>query len=240
MRYLARISYDGSKFLGFQRLPNGQGIQNILENVLSKMNHSSVEVKGAGRTDRGVHALDQCIHFDMDLKVDLSKFKHSMNQMLPESISVRSISIVDSSFHARHSVKEKTYVYKVYLGDKNPFVSSYAYSIFYDLNFSLMEQACSFFLGVHDFRNFVSGEREDYRSRIDSFQIYKKQDFLLFEVKGKSFYRYMVRSIVGAILDVGRGHISLEELSSALEHPSIEKRFFVAPSVGLYLTKIEY
>jgi len=110
MRYFARICYDGSKFSGFQRLNNGRGVQNELERVLSKIFNSPISVKGAGRTDAGVHALDQCIHFDLERDIPTDKLKYSMNQMLPSSISVTSLSIVDETFHARHSVKEKTYV----------------------------------------------------------------------------------------------------------------------------------
>ena len=122
MRYLAHISYDGSKFQGFQRLNNGKGVQNILENVLSKFSDSCVVVKGAGRTDAGVHALDQCIHFDLEKEISLEKLKYSINRMLPDSISINSVSIVNNCFHARHSVKRKTYLYKVYVGEKNPFL----------------------------------------------------------------------------------------------------------------------
>jgi len=240
MRYLARISYDGSKFQGFQRLNNGKGVQNVLESVLSNINRRDVLVKGAGRTDAGVHALDQCIHFDLDVEIALDKLQYSMNRMLPNSISVESISIVDNSFHARHSVKTKTYVYKVFCGKKNPFLYSYVYFFPFSLDLVLMKKACGLFLGMHNFHNFVSGERENYTSIIDSFNIYKEDDFIIFEVKGKSFYRYMVRNLVGSILDVGRGKASLDDISEALQNPLLEKRFSVAPSMGLYLMKIEY
>lgn len=240
MRYLARISYDGSEFLGFQRLNNGRGVQNVLENVLSKIDNDLVVVKGAGRTDALVHACDQCIHFDLHHEIPLEKLKYSMNQMLPAFISVNSISLVPSSFHARHSVVEKTYVYKVYVGTKNPFVTRYSYSVTYPLCYEKMKEGCSLFLGIHDFHNFVSSKRESYVSQITSFQVYKQEDYYIFEVKGKSFYRYMVRSLVGAILDLGRGKITCTSILDALNYPSLEKRFFVAPACGLYLMEIKY
>lgn len=240
MRYLARICYDGSKFQGFQRQKDGSGVQNELERVLSKIFHSNILVKGAGRTDKGVHALDQCVHFDLDFDISTKKLQHSFNQMLPSSISVTSISVVDNQFHARYSVKEKTYVYKLYVGPKNPFVYSYAYPIFFDVNVSKMKEACKLFLGVHDFHNFVSGERENYMSRIDDFQIREEDNYILFEVRGKSFYRYMVRSLVGALLDVGRGKVDISSITLALEYPNRNTRFSVVPSEGLYLMKIEY
>lgn len=240
MRYLARICYDGSKFHGFQRQKDGSGVQNELERVLSSFSNSFIPIKGAGRTDRGVHAMDQCIHFDLDFDISISQLHRSMNQMLPSSVSVQSISIVDNFFHARYSVKEKTYVYKVYVGEKNPFLSGYVYPIFYDVDMDLMQRACEIFLGTHDFHNFVSGNRDNYMSRIDSFRVIWENDFILFKVQGKSFYRYMVRSLVGAVLDVGRGKKTLKDLSYALLHPDGSMRFSVVPADGLYLYKIEY
>ena len=116
MRYLAIIKYDGSKFEGFQRLNNGKGVQNEIENVLSIIAKRKVEIKGAGRTDRKVHALGQAISFDLDMDITLSKLKYVMNRLLNPYVSVLRIQNVDDTFHARYSAKEKTYVYKAYYG----------------------------------------------------------------------------------------------------------------------------
>lgn len=240
MRYCAHISYDGSKFLGFQRLNNGRGIQNALEVVLSKIEGRSVLVKGAGRTDACVHAIDQCIHFDLDRNISLSKLKYSMNQMLPSSISVNSISSVDLSFHARHCVKSKTYLYKLYIGEKNPFIVSYAFSSTYPIMVNVMKECSRYFIGNHDFHNFVSGYRESYISSIESFKIFQEDDFIYFEVTGKSFYRYMVRSLVGALLEVGWGKKTCDDVLDSLKNPDKAKKFFIAPPQGLYLKKIDY
>ena len=240
MKYLARISYDGSKFEGFQRLNNGRGVQNTLERVLSKIENKEVFVKGAGRTDAKVHALDQCIHFELKREISLEKLRYVMNRMLPDSISVSSIRIVDNSFHARHSVRQKTYLYKVYVGEKNPFFVSYAYCLQKEFSLEKMCTCSNVFLGIHDFHNFVSGERVDYTSRIDSILITREADFIIFEVTGKSFYRYMVRSLVGALLDVGCGKRSIDEVRYALDKPNENIRFTVVPAQGLYLYKIQY
>ncbi len=239
MRILARISYDGSKFMGFQRLENGKGVQNELERVLSILAKKEVVIKGAGRTDAGVHALDQCVHFDLDLSVSLKKLKYIMNRMLSPYIAVQSLEQVDKDFHARFLVKEKTYVYKIYCGKKNPFYSDYAYFFPYTLDLEKMQECANLFLKEHDFHNFVSGSRDSYQSFISSLKIRKDKNFITIEVCGKSFYRYMVRSIVGAILDVGRGAATCSSVSNAL-NTSEEKRFSVVPAMGLYLTKIVY
>ena len=205
MRYFARISYDGSHFEGFQRLKNGRGVQNEIEHVLSVLAHHEVKVKGAGRTDRGVHALDQCIHFDFDL-----------------DISVR-----------------KTYVYKVYRGEKNPFLEDYTYPYYQEIDLDKMRECSMVFLGAHSFHNFVSGERDNYDSEIFAFDIKEEGDYLLFTLEAKSFYRYMVRSIVGAVMDVGSGRADIKEVQDALASFS-KKQFSIVPPQGLYLTKIEY
>ncbi len=239
MRYLARICYDGSKFEGFERLNNGKGVQNELERVLSEIQGKPVLVKGAGRTDAKVHALDQCVHFDFPMDMSLEKLKYVMNRNLCPYVSVRSIESVDNSFHARHNVKEKTYVYKIYLGEKNPFLEDYAYFFPYSLDVELMKECSKLFIGKHDFRNFVSGEREDYCSVIDDITISKENQFISFIFQGKSFYRYMVRSLVGAIVDVGLNKVSIEDVKNALDLKS-SKTFRVVPAKGLYLVKVQY
>ncbi len=240
MRYLARISYDGSNFLGFQRLNKGRSVQKELEKVLSVLNKRNVEVKGAGRTDAFVHALDQCVHFDLDYNFDEEKLKFILNGLLPKDLSVNSILKVKDDFHARFDVVEKTYLYKIYGGEKNPFYSNYAFCYSQKLNLDLMKKAAGLFLGCHDFQNFVSGVRDDYHSVINDFQIWQENDFWYFQVSGQSFYRYMVRHLVGAIVDVGRGKASIEEIKESLAKPQNKKEFLVVPAQGLYLIKIKY
>ena len=170
MRYLARISYDGSKFLGFQRLKNGKGVQNELERVLKILAKKEILVHGAGRTDAGVHALDQCIHFDLDISISVDKLKYVMNRLLKDSVVVNSIQVVSNDFHARYDVKEKTYEYFLLLKEKNAFLSNYAYIFYQDLDIEKMKEASHVFLGTHDFSNFVSGERENSVSTINDIQ----------------------------------------------------------------------
>lgn len=239
MKYLAHISYNGSKYYGFQRLNNQKGVQNELENILSIIENNKVEVKGSGRTDRYVHAIDQCIHFKLEREIPLEKLKYTMNKMLSNAIHINKLEIVPEDFHARHSVKRKTYLYKIYQGEKNPFLSDFVYFYPQKLNMEKMKKASTLFLGTHDFRNFVSGERINYISNIESLKIEKKEEEILFEITGKSFYRYMVRSIVGALIEIGRETKEITNIKEALETTK-EIRFFIAPPEGLYLKKIEY
>lgn len=240
MRYFMKVSYDGSHFEGFQRLNNGHGVQNEIERVLSLIAGKNIEIKGAGRTDAGVHALNQCLSFDMDLDMEEEKLKYVMNRGLCPYVAVSLVKKVSSDFHARFSVLNKTYQYKIYQGEKNPLLKDYAYCFSKCLDIDKMRKASKLFESTHDFRNFVSGQRDNYVTDIEQIDIIKEGDFLLINVKGNSFYRYMVRSIVGALIEIGLGNISIEELSSAIKHFEIEKRFFIAPACGLYLKDIEY
>lgn len=240
MRILGRISYDGSKFSGFQRLNNGMGIQNELERVLSIIAKKEVQITGAGRTDAGVHAIDQCFHFDLDINVSLDKLKYVLNRMLNEAIVVNSLEKVDNSFNARFDVVEKTYEYIILLKDKNPFLANYTATIYQELDIEKMQHASKLFLGTHNFQNFVSGERDSYDCVINNIMLKIRGQKLYIVLKGKSFYRYMVRHIVGALLDVGMGKCDENKIKEALENPMKKINFSVAAANGLYLKKIDY
>lgn len=240
MRYLLTIKYDGSKFNGFQRLKNNESVQKKIEECLSLILKEDIKVKGAGRTDRGVHALGQRAHFDADLKMDLKKFKYVLNNMLKPYIIVTSVKEVDNDFHARHNVKKKLYSYHINIGEYDPMAADYIYQPSYRLNYSLLRKACKIFEGKHNFKNFVSGERDNYDSIINKIKVYKLYNFIIIEFYGQGFYRYMIRSMVGAALEVAKGNVSIEDLKGLLNRPDEKKTLPVAPACGLYLEKIWY
>ncbi len=239
MRYLIRISYDGSKFYGFQRLKNHSTIQKSLEEALTKIDGNPVVVKGAGRTDRGVHANDQCVHFDLNHEIPSEGLKSILNKLIGPYIYVKTCEVVSLDFHARFSVKQKTYRYRIYFGSYCP--QLYDYVTFYpkSLDINLMKEASKLFLGVHDFRMFVSGERENNMSILYDISFHEEDEFLDIIFVGRSFYRYMVRNIVGALLDVSSKKRESSEIVRALNGEEV-KQFSTAMSQGLYLEKIEY
>lgn len=239
MKYLITLSYDGSKFYGFQRLKNDKSVQRILEQALTKINKTEVLVKGAGRTDRGVHALGQCASFSLDIKIDESHLKKALNSLLGDYIYVTDCKIVNDDFHARFSVKSKQYTYKINVGVYNPIEADYVYQCPYKLDIKKIKRCCKLFNGGHDFRNFVSGSRDDYKSIIYKINVCKKKDILEITFIGKSFYRYMVRNIVGALIDVGRGKVDVSMVKRMLDN-EIEADLFTAPACGLYLDNIKY
>ena len=240
MRYLITLKYDGSNFYGFQRLNNKRTVQGELEHVLSILNNKNVEIKGAGRTDRGVHALGQCASFDFDIDIKKERLLKVLNKMLPGDIYITSIKEVNDDFHARFNTVKKEYIYKVNIGEYDPFINNYTYYYPYKLDIDKMIECSKNLIGVHNFKNFVSGERDNYDCVIHDIEFNIKNDILEIKFVGKSFYRYMVRNLVGALLDVGRSRASISDVIDMLDKPNIEKRLSCAAPNGLYLVKIWY
>ena len=239
MRYLIKVQYDGSKFFGFQRLNNELSVQKEIEETLSKIFKENINIKGAGRTDKGVHALAQMAHFDTPFFIKEDNLKKAINRLINKYIYIEDCKLVDDNFHARFSVQEKTYIYKIYTGEYTPLKKDYYWNYPYSINLELMKKCAKLFIGVHDFENFVSGYRDNYQAIIYDIIINKKEDIITITFKGKSFYRYMVRSLVGAMVDVARGKVTLFDIENSLNKKTAQK-FNVALASGLYLTDIKY
>ena len=190
MRLKLTFSYDGSKFSGFQRQNKMRSVQKCIEDALSDIYGSKIEIKGAGRTDAGVHANGQVAHFDAEIFIP--KLKEKINLIVSPDINIRSIKKVKDDFHARLSVKKKEYIYKINLGSYQSSLNPYYYQPNYKIDVSLMKDAAKLLIGTHDFHNFVSGERDDYLSTIYSITITKTFDKVEIRFIGIGFYRYMV------------------------------------------------
>lgn len=240
MRYLITIGYDGSKFYGFQKLNNNRSVQKELENALTKINKSEVLVKGSGRTDRGVHALGQRCHFDLNIDISPERLKNAINSLVMPDIYVDKCESVESDFHARFNVKEKIYRYTINLGKFAVIRDNYVYNYCHDLDISKMEEASKYLLGKHSFRAFVSGERVNYDGEIYDIKFIKHNDFLNIIFTGKSFYRYMVRNLVGALMMVGQGKITKENLKEMLDSGEKIYTYMTVPANGLYLEEVLY
>ena len=239
MNYVAKVSYDGSKFYGFQRLNEEPSVQKLLEEALTKINKHSVDIKGAGRIDRGVHANGQCFSFKLDVKIDVDGLKEGLNSLIAPYVYVKDIKEVDEDFHARFSVLKKKYIYKINLGEYDPKLTDYVYQCKYDLDIKKMKEVAKLYLGVHDFHNFVSGERDNYECIIYDIRFEEKDNILNIIFEGKSFYRYMVRNLVGMMIDVARGKDEVSKVKEMLTSLD-EIHGYTAPACGLYLEDIEY
>ena len=233
MKYLMSIKYDGSRFNGFQRQKNARNVQSEIEKALSKYLDEPVIIKGAGRTDKGVHAYDQKVHFETQKSI--KGLKGYLNKSLMD-IKIKKIKLVSDNFHARFSVKNKTYIYIISF-DKNDDKRYYLYQK--SLNIKSMKKCAKLFEGTHNFQNFVSGQRDSYTSTIKSIKFYKLFKRLYIVFNGRSFYRYMVRNLVGSLIQVGKNKVSITEIENMI-NCKIEKMPNTAPANGLYLVKIRY
>lgn len=240
MRYLMKVSYDGSGFYGFQRLNDYRTVQKVLEEALGVINKGEVLVKGASRTDKGVHAYGQMIHFDIDYDIPADRLMYAVNRILDNDIRVLDCKKVGNDFHARFNVKRKKYVYKINLGDFDCLKSRYFLQVYEKLDIDKMRECAKVFLGYHDFRNFVAGERDNYLMCVEDIKFNMNNDILEIEFLGKSFYRYMVRNMVGAMLEVGMHKKEICDVSKMLDDYMVKKQMMTAPACGLYLMDIEY
>ena len=240
MRYLASISYDGSKFYGFQKLKNHKSVQGELEKALTKINKTIVVVKGAGRTDRGVHAFNQMVHFDINIDIEPIRLKNAINSLIDDGMHINYCVIVDDEFHARFDVKKKIYQYVINLGEYDPIDNNYIYNYGRKLNIKKMKEASKYLLGFHSYKAFVSGSRDNFNSVIYKISFKKKKDILLISFEGKSFYRYMVRNLVGALLSVGEEKIEPINIKEMLDQEKNLYNYITAPANGLYLVNIFY
>ncbi len=242
MRYLARISYDGSKYKGYQKQPNTKTIQGELERVLTVINHNPVSVHGSGRTDAGVHALGQMIHFDLMVNMNEKEVKKAMNSLLSPDIYVREVTIVNDDFHARFDVRKKEYIYWLNMGEYDPIQKDYVYQYNRELDIEAINKAMLYLKGEHNFRSFtkVDEEKESYVRHIYEAKIQKDGNFLIFTFIGNGFMRYMVRNLVGTLIEVGEGKRKPQEIDEILKAEDRKMAGKTAPACGLYLKAVSY
>lgn len=242
MRYLITFSYDGSKYKGYQKQPNEVTIQGELERVLTKINNSEVLVSASGRTDAGVHALNQKAHFDLDINITSEKLKMALNSLLPGDIYIKSVEEVDGDFHARFNVKEKEYIYKINIGEYNPLEKDYVYQYNKELDIDKMKEAIKYFEGTHDFKSFTKNndEKDDFVRTIIKTDIDVEDDIITISFRGTGFLRYMVRNMVGCLIEVGRLKRESIEVKTILEAKDRTKAGITAHPEGLYLTEVSY
>lgn len=240
MRYLISIRYDGSSFYGFQKLKNEKTVQGELEKTLTKINKKQVLVKGAGRTDRGVHAYNQMVHFDLDIDISPDSLTKAINSIIHKSIYVNYTIEKPNNFHSRFEVKEKEYTYKINTGSYDPCLNNYYYNYNKKLNIKEMKKASRYLLGYNSYEAYVCGKRDHYNTAVFSIKITKNKDIVLITFTGQNFYQYMIRNMVGALIMVGEEKIKPIALKEMLEKKSNLYHYSNAPAQGLYLMNIKY
>ncbi len=243
-RYKLILEYDGTDFGGFQTQKNTRTVQDELETALQKIYKKKIKVIGASRTDSGVHAEGQTAHFETCQIIPLANLIQAINSNLPDDAAIKKIEKVSKVFHARFSAKKKTYIYNVKLSKiPAPLKRKRIYSYFYPINIAKTKQAAKLLVGKHDFKSFQAKSSEKEMSTVRKLlklSIAKKGDDLTFIFEGNGFLYNMVRNIVGTLLEVGRGKMTLAEFKKAFKAKNRNLMGPTAPPQALTLKKIAY
>lgn len=211
MRYLMTFSYDGTNFSGYQKQPRERTIQSELEKALKEVNgNKKVEISASGRTDAKVHALNQKTHFDLDKEIEETKLAKALNSLLPDDIYIKKIDKVSDNFHARFSAVGKEYIYVINMGEYNPLERNYVYQYNKKLDVSEIARAMKYLEGTHNFKSFTKTdeEKDDYvrtLSQTNLIRDTKDVNKITLVFVGTGFLRYMVRNIVGTLIEIGQG-----------------------------------
>ena len=242
MRYFIEFSYDGTLYCGMQSQPNALSIQEVLENVLSKKLCQNIQIVSAGRTDAGVHAYQMFAHFDT-IQFIHNEIINSINSFLPKDISVIKIIPVQDTAHARFDAILRTYVYKVST-IKNPFLQNYSYQMYHKkIDIIEMNRAAKLLLDYKDFTSF-SRLHSDNKTNIcnvsEAFWEEYEQNLLIFRISADRFLRNMVRALVGTLLEVGIGKISVQDFEKIIQKKDRKFAKTSAPARGLYLKNVIY
>ena len=237
------LEYDGSRFLGWQTQPGGGTVQDALQPALAAIAGSPVEVTGAGRTDRGVHARLQVAHFDTEAQRPSSAWVRGVNALLPDSVAVLWSHQVPDDFHARFSARARTYRYELLNRPVRAALDAHYVGWFHlPLDVNKMRAAASLFVGEHDFSAFRSSEcqaRSPVRT-IHEFTIGVSEHRIDFVVRANAFLHHMVRNLVGTLVYVGKGKHPPEWVSELLRSKDRRKAAPTFGPEGLYLERIDY
>ena len=237
------IEYDGGRYCGWQRQTRDPTIQEEIEKALKTITGQKISLIGSGRTDAGVHALAQVANFKCDTKLNAQDFWGAINSLTPEDIVIIGCEQVDDTFHARYSVKSKIYVYKL-LNRPNPtaLYRQYAWHIRKELNLEAMRTAITHLIGSHDFKAFegVGSPRSHTTRSVLGASLSKEAQYLLFEIEADGFLRFMVRNIVGTLVEVGLGKLTPDDFKRILESQDRSQAGPTAPAQGLFLKKVKY
>ncbi|MDQ5984632.1 MAG: tRNA pseudouridine synthase A [Syntrophus sp. SKADARSKE-3] len=238
------IEFDGTNYRGWQRQKNGLSIQQVLEEKIAVLTGEDVKVIGSGRTDAGVHAMGQVAHFKTNSQMNRVNLHKGLNSLLPRDIAVKVLEDVDDSFHARIDVKTKIYLYRIYNGTtRSPLYRQYAWTIFQPLDRKAMTEAAKYLIGYHDFTSFSTVHTDVAtftRTIVDIGVMDGDGGFINIFVEADGFLRYMVRTIVGTLVEVGKGKRSPHDMPAILDARNRSMAGMTAPANGLFLKEVKY
>lgn len=242
-RYQVILTYDGTDFMGFQRQKNLRTVQSEVEKTLRSLGWSDNSIISAGRTDTGVHAVGQVISFDMEWNHSAESLKNALNAGLPWDIAAHQVIETHDKFHPRFDALARHYQYRILIEpDRNPLRERYAWRIWPDLDFALLNDAGEMLIGTHDFAAFGAPHTRDgvTQRRIFQAKWAKNGNELLFNIIGNAFLYHMVRRLVAYQIEIGRGRLAIDLLRQQLCSPGDTSAAGTAPASGLCLTAVYY
>ena len=242
MRYFVWFSYDGTAYHGWQIQPNGNSVQEELQRALSTLLREEISVTGAGRTDAGVHARQMVAHFDFSEAIDLEQLAYKLNRILPCDIAVDRVELVDDDMHARFSATSRTYHYYIHT-KKDPFSRPYSTELHYELDFDKMNEAGRILMTYDDFGAFCKSHSDVKTTlcRVTNAEwVQTSATSWYFEITANRFLRNMVRAVVGTLIDVGRGRLTLDDFRKVIEGKRRTAAGESMPANALFLENIRY
>lgn len=242
MRYFITFSYDGTAYHGWQIQPHSVSVQEEIQKALSTLLRMPMEVVGAGRTDTGVHARKMFAHFDSEYELECPQLVYKLNKLLPRDIAVQQVERVADDMHARFSAKSRTYHYYVHL-DKNPFLRSYSWQVYGNPDFELMNRAAAVLMEYTDFTSFskVNTDTKTNDCTITEAHWDRVADGQWrFTITANRFLRNMVRAIVGTLMEVGRGRMTIEQLRNVVDAKDRCRAGDSVPGNALFLVDVKY
>ncbi len=242
MRYKLTIEYEGTRYSGWQIQPRIKTIQGVITDAISNsLNQKDVAIYGSGRTDSGVHALEQTAHFDSQTKLKPEIIRHKINDLLPHDINILNIEKVASNFHARHDAMQRSYVYLI-SKRRTAFGKTFVWWLKDKLDTELMIKSSQYFLGLHNFVSFADKNREDGSTsvKVEGIEFYETNSMIIIRIAASHFLWKMVRRMVGLIVEVGRKNLNPNIIENALNNYTDLPARYTAPPSGLYLEKVLY
>ena len=244
MRYKLTLEYDGTPFIGWQKQAGQTSVQGVLEVALKTYLRTPIIVYGSGRTDTGVHAVGQVAHFDVNKKLDIRKTTYSLNALMrPHPVVIRKMELVDDSFHARFSAKQRTYLYRIQNTSFPPALNAgRVWHVNQKLNTKKMNEAAKLLIGKHDFSTFRAAncQAKSPIKTLDLLTVKRVGEEVQITVSAKSFLYHQVRNFAGALVKVGLGKWSIADFEKAFRAKDRTKGAETAPAEGLYFMKVEY
>ncbi|MBQ3752483.1 MAG: tRNA pseudouridine(38-40) synthase TruA [Prevotella sp.] len=242
MRYFVTFSYDGTRYHGWQIQPNDDSVQARLQGALSLLLRSEIIVTGAGRTDAGVHARMMVAHFDFPNEIDGRQLTYKLNKLLPRDIAVAKVERVADDLHARFSATSRMYCYYLHTA-KNPFLSFTSCELHYQLDFNKMNEAAKVLMEYDDFGAFCKAHADVKTTlcRVTTAEWHQTSPTTwYFEIRANRFLRNMVRAVVGTLVDVGRGRVTLDDFRKIIEGKKRTEAGESMPAHALFLEDITY